>query len=517
VSSFQPLASDAADASAPPPVLLPYQQAWVADEAQLKIAEKSRRIGLTWAEAADDVLQAARARGTNVFYIGPTHDMALEFIEACAMWARAFNMAASQIEEGIFVDHIGGKDAADKEIKTYKIDFPGSGRRIVALSSRPTNLRGKQGIIVIDEAAFHNDLKSLMKAAMAMLLWGDKVRIISTHDGVDNQFNELILEVRAGRRKGEIHKITFRDAVSQGLYRRVCMRRSLQWTQAGEDQWVNDAYKFYGEDASEELDVVPTQSGGAYFTLALIESRQSPDTPLIRQAFSAEFNAMAEELRHGEVDAWCEETLAPVLAALDPGKVHAFGQDFGRVTDLTVVMVGEEGDDLVTRVKLVLELSRCPFRQQEQILFYLVDRLPRLRRGCMDATGNGAALAEYAADKYGTGKIEQVKLNDSIYVDCFPRYRAALEDATFTDLPRDKQTRDDLRAIRTVDGVPKLPKAKTQRGDGERLTRHGDSAIAGLMLHRAIKSEVVDIAGVMTSGQPRESCRISDYMGEDYG
>lgn len=29
-------------------VLLPYQKRWVADDSKLKIAEKSRRTGLTW-------------------------------------------------------------------------------------------------------------------------------------------------------------------------------------------------------------------------------------------------------------------------------------------------------------------------------------------------------------------------------------------------------------------------------------------------------------------------------------
>ena len=64
--------------NAPPPVLLPYQQRWIADESQLKIAEKSRRIGLTWGEAADDVLIASKADGSNVFYISATEDMAID-------------------------------------------------------------------------------------------------------------------------------------------------------------------------------------------------------------------------------------------------------------------------------------------------------------------------------------------------------------------------------------------------------------------------------------------------------
>ena len=180
-------------ADAPPPVLLPYQQRWVADPAQLKIAEKSRRIGLTWAEAADDVLIAAADAafgGAKVFYISATEDMAREYIEACAMWAKAYNAAGGAIAEGIYADE--GRDGADRNIKTFEITFPRSGHRIVALSSRPANLRGKQGVVVLDEAAFAPDLAGLLKAALAMLMWGDKVRIISTHDGVENRFAQLI-------------------------------------------------------------------------------------------------------------------------------------------------------------------------------------------------------------------------------------------------------------------------------------------------------------------------------------
>ena len=42
-------------------VLLPYQRRWIADTSRVKVWEKSRRIGATWAEAADAVLTAALA------------------------------------------------------------------------------------------------------------------------------------------------------------------------------------------------------------------------------------------------------------------------------------------------------------------------------------------------------------------------------------------------------------------------------------------------------------------------
>src|SRR5487761_1809457 len=82
-------------------ILLPYQRRWIADRAQVKIAEKSRRIGLTWTEAADRALGAAVAgqRGMDGWYIGYNKDMALEFVETAAMWARRFDKAARAIEE----------------------------------------------------------------------------------------------------------------------------------------------------------------------------------------------------------------------------------------------------------------------------------------------------------------------------------------------------------------------------------------------------------------------------------
>ena len=328
---------------------------------------------------------------------------------------------------------------------------------------------------------------------MAMLLWGDKVRIISTHDGVDNDFNELIQDVRAGKRKGSVHRFTFREAIEQGLYRRVCLRRGIAWSQEAEDAWVKDAYDFYASDADEELDVIPSQSGGAYLSMGLIEARMSPDTPLVRGRWNAEFGHLPDYTRKIDVEAWCDEHLKDVLAAFDKERVHGFGEDFGRVGDLTVLFFLEEGRDLVNRVKLTVELSNCPFQQQEQILFYIVDRLPRFRSGALDAGGNGQYLAERCVQQYGAARIEGVHLNNPFYLANMARFKAALQDGTIDDIPRDDEIRDDLRALRTIDGVPKLPKAKTQKGDGPKLQRHGDAAIGLFLAHYAMKRDVAPI------------------------
>lgn len=499
----------AATAEAPPAALMGYQQAYVADQAQLKIVEKSRRTGFTWAEAADDVLIAAAENGSNVFYISATQDMAREYIEACAMWARVYDYAAGEIGEGLYDDG-EAEDGSRRFIKTYEIVFPKSGKRIVALSSRPTNLRGKQGVVVIDEAAFAQDLAGLIKAAMAMLLWGDRVRIISTHDGVENPFNVLIEEVRAGKRGGpaeaSVHRVTFRQAVADGLYRRVCLRRGIAWTEEGEAKWVAAAYRFYGDDAAEELDAIPSQSAGSYLSLQLIHQRMTSATPpegpvIVRGKWNDEFAYLPEDVRRHAIDGWIRENLEPHVKRLDPKRLHAFGEDFARNRDQAVTTVLEQDEGLIQRPRIVLELANCPFSCQQQILFWLIDRLPRFRGGAMDATGNGAALAEACAQRYGTQMIEQVKLHDAFYLAHMPKLKAGLQDATLTDIPRDEALSDDLRAIKLIQGVPKIPRADTQgaaakaaaKEGGTSLRRHGDFAISLFLAVYAFWREVGEI------------------------
>jgi phage FluMu gp28-like protein len=477
---------------APPPVLLGYQKRWVEDTSQLKVAEKGRRIGLTWAEAADDVLIASQALGSNVFYISATQDMAKEYIEACAMWAKAYNVAASAIAEGLFADE--GKQGEERSIKTYEITLPFSGHRIVALSSRPANLRGKQGVIVIDEAAFAPDLAGLIKAAMAMLMWGDVVRIISTHDGSENPFNQLIQEVRAGKRgrSAKVHTIPFSQAVEDGLYRRVCLRKGRAWTQKAEDDWVQDTRDFYADDAPEELDAIPSASGGSYLSLVLIEQRMRAWAPgalpaIVRGKWDDAFAWLTEDTRHHAVAGWLHEELDPLFELLDPTRLHVFGQDFARNMNLTSITVLCEGPDLVRRPVLQLELFNCPFSSQEQILFHLVDHLPRFRGGAMDAGGNGSAMAEKTAQRYGTQMVERVMLSSNFYRDHMPKLKAALEDGTLDDIPRDAQLRDDLRAVRVVDGVPKIKDGDSATSGaakaaakemGAKMKRHGDFAVS---------------------------------------
>ncbi|MBZ9574406.1 hypothetical protein [Modicisalibacter sp. MOD 31.J] len=478
----------------PESVLLPYQQAWVEDESDLKLAEKSRRTGITWAEAADAVLAASAARtagGTNHFYVGSNKEMAIEFIDACAMWAKAFGKAASAIQEEVLHDE-------DKDILTFNIHFA-SGFKIQALSSRPSNLRGRQGNVTIDEAAFHEQLAEVLKAALALTMWGAKVRLISTHNGVDNLFNELIQDSRAGKKRYSVHRITLDDACEQGLYRRICQVRGETWTQAKENQWKANllADTATREDALEEYYCVPKSGGGAYLSRALVESRMV-DAPVVRFEGSAEFNATPEYLRAADMHDWCERELRPLLEQLDPRDVHCFGEDFGRSGDLTVIAPMAITQQLKRVVPFLVELRNVPFKQQEQVLYYIADRLPRLQAGALDARGNGQYLAEQAVERYGSGIIEAVMLSQAWYLEAMPKFKAALEDDDLA-IPRDRDVGDDLRAIEVIKGIPKLPDGKT----GDSKVRHGDAAIALVMAYYAslLETTPIDFIAVPKSGR----------------
>lgn len=510
--SDSPLAILEASAADTPAALLSYQQRWIADASPFKLFEKSRRTGITWAEAADDVLIAASERsagGQNVYYIGTDQEMTEEYIQACAMWAKAFNRAAGEIEAGFWDE---ADDEGDKHIRIFSIRFPDSGFKILALASRPRKLRGRQGVLVGDEAAFQDQLGELIKAAMAFLIWGGKVRIISTHDGEDNPFNELINDVRAGKRAGTVHRIAFREAVAQGLYHRVCLRKGIAWDAAEEAAWVEDVYRFYGSDADEELDVIPASGSGVFLSSALILQRMADSTPLVRGRWDNAFSLMPEGLRNVEVADWCEVNLLPVLSQLDPARAHGFGLDFGRLRDLTVLPVLEEGQDLRLRVRLWIELANCPYRQQEQVLEFVVSRLPRFRKGAMDATGNGLALAEFAQDKWGAMRIEAVKLSDAFYLEHMPHFQAGFQDGTLLDIPRDDEVRDDLRALKKIRGVPKLGPARTQAGGDKKQQRHGDGAIALFLADFAMRQ---DVAAIEYTAAPDKLARWGEADEDD--
>ncbi|EBW2998064.1 hypothetical protein DPC15_10880 [Salmonella enterica subsp. enterica serovar Stanley] len=469
------------------PVLLGYQAKWFKDESQICIAEKSRRTGLTWAEAARNVITAAKPKkrgGRNVFYVGSKQEMALEYISACALFARAFNqLAQADVYEQTFWD-----SEKKEEILTYMIRFPNSSFKIQALSSRPSNLRGLQGDVVIDEAAFHESLDELLKAAMALTMWGARVRIISTHNGVDNLFNQYIQEAREGRKDYSVHRITLDDAIADGLYKRICYVTGQVWSPQAEKKWRDDLYRNAPgkEDADEEYGCVPKKSGGAYIPHALIELAMVRGIPILTFEAPEDFLSRAAWLRESEINAWCEEHLKPLLNALNERSRYSFGEDFARRGDLTCFTLLEITEDLQKREAFRVELRNMPYQQQRQIMLYILERVTRLIGAAFDATGNGDFLAEAALERFGPEMVDSVQLSAKWYGEWMPKLKAEFEDQNIF-VARHQTTLDDLRHIKVVAGTPQIDKGRTKDENATTAgsRRHGDFAVSLCMANRA--------------------------------
>ncbi len=480
-----------------PDVLLGYQKNLMANTAihRVVLCSKSRRIGMTWGAGSDAVLHAATEKasgGMDVFYIGYNLEMAREFISVCAMWAKNFSHIASDVEEWVFEeeDEKGEKNA----IKAFRITFD-SGYEIIALSSKPRSLRGRQGYIIIDEAAFHDDLEELLKAAMAMLIWGGKVLVISTHDGVDNPFNQLIQDAHAGRNKYKVVEVDFDQALQDGLYERICLVTGKEYSKEAEDQWRQEIVDFYGEGADEELFCVPKKSSGAFLSSTLVESCMV-DSPVIRLEKDEAFGMKPLHKRESEIQDWCEEHLKPLLNQLNPKFKTSFGEDFGRSGDLTCIHILQTLQDLTRHTPFTVELRNIPFAQQRQIIWYIIDRLPRFSGAAFDARGNGQQIAEETADRYGSNLIHEIMATDKYYLEAFTKYKAGLEDRKIT-LPNDADILADHRVAQRINNVPKIPKQKNQGKDGKK--RHGDALIAAVNAYWASFEEAAEYAYRSTS------------------
>lgn len=463
-------------------VLMDHQIEWLADDSILKGCAKGRRTGITFAEALDATLIAAAQRsagGQNYFYIPDSKPKGREFIGYAAHFSKTVAKEMLTIEDGIFFDLKA--DGSTQAISSFIIRFA-SGFRIEGLSSRPENIRGLQGVVCIDEAAFHRDVRSVIDAVAALLIWGGKVRIISSHNGVSNPFNELIKEALAGKNGFNFHTVTFGDAVRNGLYKRVCLMKGEEWSQEKEYEWEAKIRSAYGTRTSkmrQELDAIPAEAEGSAMTRVLIESCMSRDLPaVVRWDRPDDFKNLDDYEREEQASEFCEGVLKPLLDALDPAREHCFGEDFARSGDKTAIVVFEIGADLVRRARLVVELKNIPFDQQRDILFFIGDGLPRLTGGALDARGNGQYLAEKARQRWGEC-IHEVMLSAKWYATNMPAYIEAFGDKSLL-FPYDADILADHQALAYVNGIIKVPDEHSTKGvDG--FDRHGDTAPAGAL------------------------------------
>lgn len=528
-------------------VLMAHQVEWIEMQRDLDIAvcEKGRRTGITFAQALTDTITAASSKeagGDNCWYIADTREKGLEYIGYVAKFSQIVARGqATMVEQHIFVDQL--EDGTSRNIQAFRVRFA-SGFRITALSSRPENIHGLQGLVSIDEAALHKDVAKVIESATALLIWGGRIRVWSSHRGKKNPFHQFVQDVRAGRygKRAKAIRITFDDAVANGLYERVCYMRGTVPTEQGKRDWYTAIRAAYGPRKAamrEELDVIPRDGDGSAIPGIWIERAMPEARPILRIVFNDDFPKRSELERETWCATWITTHLLPLIEATtrDFNGRWAIGMDFARHRHFSVIKPARVDQELRRDVPFVIELVNAPTRQQEQILWSFLDWLKESRSRWTfagDATGPGQILMEYTADRYGRaeydkendtytgGPIHEVTLSRAWYGAWMSKYIDLFEDG-FITLPRDASLEDDHRAIEYVDGIPMVPNIERKDLKDAELVRHGDGAIAGALMNFAAINHVggfcfdfipVPIRGLFSQG---DDPRTGDDMGNEFG
>lgn len=438
-------------------LFLKYQKDWLNDKSQIKIWEKSRRIGATYVQAYEDVRDALTLRlhgkPCDVWFSSADITAAKEYIMYCAHWAKVLNEVIKDLGE-IVIDE-------EKDVKALTIEFK-NGARINALSSNPTQFRSKGGKVVLDEFAHHKDQQAMWTAASASaLIWGYPIRILSTHNGQNSKFYEFIEKINKGKFKWGLHRTTIIDAVEDGLADKI-LHKAL--TKLEREEWLN----FIRENAGDEITWLqeymcdPVDESTSFLSYALIES--------------------------------CELDNCLIPLATTTGDLYT-GMDIARERHLTAIETLEKlGDVCYLRNSEVMQKTR--FKVQEDALYNTLQH-KNLRRAQLDTTGIGKQLGERAQEKFGKWKVEA-----STFTPAFKSELAYLLYTAFEDrlirIPPDPDLRADLHSIKKF-----VTKSGNIRFDSDNTTDgHGDRFWAlALAYHASINKK--GVMGAVKSSMPR--------------
>lgn len=385
---------------------LPYQVAWLEDKSQIKLYEKSRRIGMTYAQAFEDVLDAAVYGKYNVWFSSNNITNAREYIDYCKKYAAALNAVIKSETQTEILD--------ENEANTFVIQFK-NGKKITALSSSPNQLHGKGGKIVLDEFARRdNELEVWEAASPAALVWGFPIRIISTHRGKQSVFYSFVKRLERGELTWSHHKTTFTDAVRQGLADKSLHKKC---TAEEQNEYIEKIRVSVGDTGiwDQQFMCLPQDENSTFLSY-----------PMLEAAGRAELLSL-EELRN------CNELYG--------------GLDVARKINFSLLWINEKVTSTLFITRYIYAIQGVEFPKQEQKIAEILYALPNLRRLCIDATGMGIGLTDYLQEDFGKARVEGVNFSAAIKEVMAFRMKKQLEDRSFL-IPPGQKVYDDFQLVK---------------------------------------------------------------------
>jgi len=433
------------------------------DQTKTVIVHWSRQIGKSYTLAGWAVKRLLTRPGRLVTVLSNSRDNGAEFVMKCQEICRKLGQAI-EIESN--KEELDARTDLAEDVKYELMRFEvritvddGSGPqtgRIKVLAANPRTARGFSGDLILDEFAFHENSAAIWEAAEPIISSNPDFlcRISSTGNGRHNMFFQLI---------------------SEGRIPYYLVRRS--------DAWAAGELKIYSViDGSE---ITPTEA-----------EDQASDKRAYRQNYEGEFNDENSALLTQDlINAAMREGIpidkqswsAASIARMERMQGDKFlGQDVGRNQDLSVQIVTLKSGSMRRVIgMLIMERLRLPAQQRE---LDKVLALPGFIRACIDMTGIGLGLVEYAQEAHGS-KIIGINFSSTapitrrLLAEGRKKETAKITEIMATNLlgtfedraievPADKDLRDDLRKperLVSPGGAVSIAAVRTEAGHADRF------------------------------------------------
>ena len=365
---------------------LPYQKRWILDDSPLKLYEKTRRGGITYATSYRAVIKCLSRGDGYVQWVSSRDEItAKEFVtDYVAKWARLANASAKGLS-GDCLEVIDEKHG----ISACTVRFR-NGARIVSLSSNPLAFAGKGGDVLVDEWDLHPDQAAVYDMAYPCITWGGQLELVSAYSasGSDQtEFARLCRACRNGERNDiSFHRTTILDAVEEGFVETVNeVKAQRGMPPLSREEFI--ARLKQGCRSQSAFDsqymCIPNRSGGEQLIAPDDLRRSLSDHKILR------FHASNSE----DVPA---DFADPVFWRQWNDLV--FGYDIARTGDLSSVFLAENRNG-VLHTAAVITMKNCRFEVQKNVIRAILRSDPGIR-ACADRTGMGMAVCEELQEEF---------------------------------------------------------------------------------------------------------------------
>jgi phage FluMu gp28-like protein len=396
-----------------------HQVSWIVAEDALKaqkrvaqvfaLAEKSVRIGWTYADGFKNFRKRLRQPRTDYLFVTKDYPSAVEYVRNTYKLGEIFNYTKAILahgEEHIKVprpDPHGHPTGFTEEVKVGYIKFE-NGSRIIAFSANPLALAVYGGDVGLDEFAKHPNAQLLWETAQGRITWGFDIAVWSAHDGDDTLFFRFAQDARAGKPPWNLYyRVTIIDAIELGLLDTINKVRKTSFTaeqfladcraRAGLEEIFQQTYMCNPSPASASIvDWSAIESCRADYSIERVHL-EAPDVP----AHFGNFVPGDQPEREGAITASLARSFPNTLASTSRHRlgfdVAASGQG-----DLAAIYIDQVmGNELWLQALLTCRTDDWHFI--ETTLFFLIRKLRSLQ-AAGDQGGLGRQICWKAANHF---------------------------------------------------------------------------------------------------------------------